>query len=451
MRPHFLLAFFCLFVVYTSVAAAEPCKPGYRTVTLSSQDTGAVVYGPVCVSVPVNGLRYNAFLGFQITVTPVDLTPGLAAPGAAGPDPSSPPDVLLKNAANWIENMKSDLDAKTKADDSATTNVNNAVADITTLVSISDAIYQQPNGTTALFQRLDPKSDFRQELNTANGTDFKTMENAVTLLTNMQNLLQKVQLDNPAIQDPLKTLLSTELTDVSAMLTTASAYLPNGANSVAYRKQRQIFLFWYDRITKLTMADFFVQRNVPCHTIGNETKTIGVVLNRTDLSPILSGAVPTTVTATSPLVTINCPSAFSISGGLAISFVPTQNIGLIPAATSGTYTFGVTKTTNQSVMPIAMVHARLYSYRSFALQAGFGVAVHTQDDSAGGTGAEYLLGLGVSLFRTIYITPGWQSGRTTALSPGYSLGGTVPSGVTAAPLVNGYSPGFGLALTFTKP
>ena len=237
------------------------------------------------------------------------------------------------------------------------------------------------------------------------------------------------------------------------MITTASAYLPAGANSVAYRKQRQIFLFWYDRITKLKSADFSVQRNVACHTIGNETKTIGVALNRTDLSPMLTGAIPTTVAATSPLVTVNCPSAFSVSGGLAISFVPTNNFGLIPAATAGTSTFGVTKTTNQSVMPIAMVHARLYSYRSFAVQAGFGVAAHTQDDTAGGTGAEYLLGLGVSLFRTIYITPGWQSGRTATLSPGYSLGeGRIfLSGVTAPPLVNGYSSGFGLAVTFTKP
>ena len=109
MRPHFLLPISCLIFVYASVAAAEPCNPGYRTVVLSSQDTGAVVYGPVCVSVPVNGLRYNAFLGFQITLVPVDLTAGVAAPSGTEPDPSDPPDVLLKKAASLIENMKLDF------------------------------------------------------------------------------------------------------------------------------------------------------------------------------------------------------------------------------------------------------------------------------------------------------------------------------------------------------
>lgn len=408
------------------------------------------MYGPVCVSVPINGLRYNAYLGFATTTTYPDLTAGLAAPGAAGPNPADPPNVLLPAVATWIGAMKADLDRKAGANDAVVTTVNEAVADITNMVTVSDILYQQPNGPADLFAAL-TKPEFREKLNAARTANYKTMANAAMLLTNMQNILLVVQLQNPGLADPLKTQLTNEMSAVSTLLATAEAYAPNGATTVAYRKQRQIFLFWDDRITHLNGASVFVQRNVACHTIGNETKSIAVSLNRTDLAPLLTGSTPTAVTSPGVLITVTCPSPFSVSAGLAMSFVPTKSYGLIPGSTAGAYTFGITKTTNLSAMPIAMVHARLYSFGTTSVQAGFGVAAHTQDDSAGGTGAEYLLGVGVSLFRTIYITPGWQMGRTTQLSTGYALGGAVPSGMTAPPLVNGYSSGFGMAITFTKP
>ena len=138
---------------------------------------------------------------------------------------------------------------------------------------------------------------------------------------------------------------------------------------------------------------------------------------------------------------------------MAVSFIRTQSFGLIPTSTAGSYTFGVINSTSVSPMPIAMVHSRLYESPNHLVgfHVGFGIAVHTQDDTAGGTGAEYLLGAGVLLFRTIYLTPGLQYGRTAALSTGYKVGDAVPSGVTAAPTVNKYTPGFGLAITFTKP
>lgn len=435
-------------LAFGGAASAEDCKNGYRPVNVSPLTSGIVVYGPTCVSVPVNGLRYSAVLSYQVTYTAVDLTAGVAKPGAPGPNPADGTDKFLKEVAVWSEGIKKDLDQNTLADENAITSVNKAVADITSVVSMSDTVFQESKGTDSVLAQVEV---VRGRLAPARAATYKPLEDFVTKLTNMQNALQKLEIDNPALGEPAKTLLGNEMASVSSMLATASAYLPNADKSVNYIKQRQIFEFWDDRLSKVTAAEFVVRQNVACETLAHETKSIGIALSRIDLSPTLSGSMPVSVSPTSALVTVTCPSAFSVSGGLAISFVKTQTYGLIPTSTAGTSTFGITKITNQSLMPIAMVHARLYGYRHVALHAGFGVAAHAQDDAAGGTGAEYLLGLGVSLFRTIYITPGWQSGRTAALSPGYSLGQTAASGVTAAPLVNGYSSGFGLAITFTKP
>ncbi len=354
-----------------------------------------------------------------------------------------------------MNNIKPELDLSATKNENAIASVNKAVSDITTIVVMSDTLLQEPDGTKTLLTKIHDDEKFKKTLTSARDAEYKTLVDFSTKLTNVQNELLKIQLGQPAIADPLKTLLANEVTAVTAMLAEAAAYLPNADKTVTYRKQRQIFVVWDDRIATLSKDDFVVRRNVPCHTIGNQTKKIDVVLNRTDLYPTLSlsGSVPTAVATTSPLISVSCPSAFSLSGGLDTSFVKTYNYGLIPTATAGTFTYGITKTTSVSPMPIAMVHARLWELQNHkvALQLGVGVAAHTQDDSAGGTGVEYLLGLGISLFRTIYITPGLQAGRTATLSTGYKLGDTAASGVTAAPLVNGYSPGFGLALTFSKP
>jgi hypothetical protein len=232
-----------------------------------------------------------------------------------------------------------------------------------------------------------------------------------------------------------------------------SPYASNGDKANNFAKAGQAFVLWQNRLDSIkTDADFVLVRPVPCKTFGIETKSIAVSIRRIDLLPTVDNGTPTNADIANASVVVNCPSPFAVSGGLALSFVDTRAYGLVPAA-GGTSVYGIIGSTSLSPMPIAMIHSRLFTIRKLHLpvQTGFGVAVHTQDDSAGGTGAEYLFGAGVTLLRAIYITPGAQFGRIESLTTGNHLGDTAPSDAKGAPILTHYTTGFGLAITFTKP
>jgi hypothetical protein len=67
-----------------------------------------------------------------------------------------------------------------------------------------------------------------------------------------------------------------------------------------------------------------------------------------------------------------------------------------------------------------------------------------------GTGSQptYLGGISVSLRDKLYFTLGPFFGRTNTLANGYSIGSSLPSGVTTIPLQTKYSAGIGVAVTF---
>ncbi len=175
-------------------AIAEPCARGYKTIELHSQDTGATVYGP--------GLRERSLQRPSVQCLPRlsdygnergFILGGCCSGAEGGPSPDDPPNVFLSKMPAWIKSTKDDLERKTKTDDDAITKVNNAVADITTLVSISDAVYQQPHGDVALANRL-KDNNFMQVLTDAGSADYRTLDKFVTLLTAMQDQLQQIQI-----------------------------------------------------------------------------------------------------------------------------------------------------------------------------------------------------------------------------------------------------------------
>src|SRR6185312_12260605 len=100
--------------------------------------------------------------------------------------------------------------------------------------------------------------------------------------------------------------------------------------------------------------------------------------------------------------------------------------------------FQVTSSSDVPILPIALVHGRLFDIpgtkQTLALHIAFGVAAHTRSDAQGGSNPEYLLGGSISVLRTLFISGGPYWGRTTALGGGFSVNDTVPTGVTAAPI-----------------
>jgi hypothetical protein len=154
-----------------------------------------------------------------------------------------------------------------------------------------------------------------------------------------------------------------------------------------------------------------------------------------------------------PFVTVSCPSPFLVSAGVEFRFLKTSTFGLIPSSPSGANQFGITDNQDKIPLPIALVHVRLRqdaTHRT-GIYGSFGVAAHTQGSGTAGSAPEYLAGLSIGLFRTMFVTGGWHFGKVSALSGGYKVGDAVPTGVTAAPVTGSYQSGFGLAISFTKP
>ena len=109
--------------------------------------------------------------------------------------------------------------------------------------------------------------------------------------------------------------------------------------------------------------------------------------------------------------------------------------------------------TDDMIFSLAMAHLRFYEWEKhrYALHATFGVAANIQGANAGGSNAEYLPGISLSLFRTMYLTAGVEIGKQASLSGGFNVGEPVPSSITSPPVQTAYRAGAGLAVTFTKP
>jgi hypothetical protein len=190
-----------------------------------------------------------------------------------------------------------------------------------------------------------------------------------------------------------------------------------------------------------------------CDYAFASTKQTAVKLTAIDQLPDKSAASPSDVLS----VTIECASPFNVSAGVEFSTVPYNQFAIQPVATPP----GSTTTTNEFVytthsnfhpLPIAMVSTRLYEpNEKFSIHASFGLSGNFNSDSNGGSSAEFLFGPSIALFRTMFITPGLHIGRESTLANGFSVGNPAPPNVTTPPVQISYKPGFGLAITFTKP
>src|ERR1019366_724406 len=148
-------------------------------------------------------------------------------------------------------------------------------------------------------------------------------------------------------------------------------------------------------------------------------------------SPSFDSQPVTLSDAKDPFVTVNCPSPCVVSAGVEMRFLNTATYGLVPSGPSGTNLFGVTSNQNNIPLPIAIAHVRLAENdgNRYGLFASFGVAAHTQGSGTSGSAAEYLTGLSLGLFRTMFITAGLHLGTVSALNGGYKVGDAVPTGV----------------------
>jgi hypothetical protein len=200
-------------------------------------------------------------------------------------------------------------------------------------------------------------------------------------------------------------------------------------------------------------SPFSLSTSADCEFAFSRTKTTSVVLTRADLMPGTTATGPETVLS----VTVECTSPFTVSAGVAFSTLgehqfAIQQVPATPPATGTVNKFVATETSSFHPLPLGMIHARVCEFNdAVALHASFGMAGDFQSQSAGGSSAEFLIGPSISLFRTMFFTPGLHIGTKTSIGAGFNVGDVVPSNITTVPLAKSYTIGFGFAITFTKP
>jgi hypothetical protein len=220
-------------------------------------------------------------------------------------------------------------------------------------------------------------------------------------------------------------------------------------------------LGWRDRLAKVVEIwngrannpdPFMKEFHASCEFAFSRTKTIAIQLVKTDKIP--GSTSPTTTT---PLLSVECTSPFTVSAGVAFSTIGEHEFAIQPAPVSP----GSTTTQNTFVevndsgihpLPLGMIHVRLHESNSrVSWHGSFGLAGNFRSQSAGGSNAEFLIGGSLALFRTVFLTPGLYIGQKTSLGAGFTLNSAVPASITQPPLQKSYKSAFGFAITFTKP
>ena len=115
-------------------------------------------------------------------------------------------------------------------------------------------------------------------------------------------------------------------------------------------------------------------------------------------------------------------------------------------------TFGVTSDSNITPAALALLHVRLaeWNRHKYAFYGSLGVGGSVQNQS-NSSPVQFLPGVSMSFWRTMYLTVGPNIGNKTSLAGGFKVGDVVPPGVTSVPTQTSHAVGFGLAISFTKP
>jgi len=226
----------------------------------------------------------------------------------------------------------------------------------------------------------------------------------------------------------------------------------------AFRHAHELLLSWQQRMTRIadskTNPDSFSTSNDgDCEFAFSQTKKTALTLSRTDRKPGTKDTKPEAVLT----VTVECTSPFAVTAGVAFSSIQERDFAIVPSSDGKTppgvvNKFQSTAKSSFHPLPLGMVHARLWEpTEKFAVHASFGMAGNFRSQNSGGSDVEFLVGPSLSLFRTMFVTPGLHVGHKVSLGGGFNEGDIVPSSITQPPLQKSYKLGFGLAITFTKP
>jgi hypothetical protein len=251
-----------------------------------------------------------------------------------------------------------------------------------------------------------------------------------------------------------KDLLSAVSTTLDADVTYINGLKPDGTDRVAALAKATSILARFQSVSSLG-KDALTQME--------ETFTCNDYTQKADYTLIVHDWTGGKTSVSVAVVTFTCYAPLSLSGGIGFNTLRERTYQLVTPAGTATPTSGTTtppsmiqydKNSAFQIAPLLLLNVRLCNLQDWgALHASFGAGVSIPASGSGttsGTGSQatYLGGLSISLRDRLYFTAGPFFGRTNTLANGYSIGSSLPSGVTTIPLQTKFSAGVGVAVTF---
>ena len=462
------------------------CKDQGHLIELSVNNTGQTVEGPVCAEIAVNALRYGVDFGKTVTSSNgpnlTSIFPSSFSPGGAEPKVIVAPSLEEKFEAD--EQIRQVLSAQLILVESKNrttgSSLDKYLTTLRNLITQTDDTLVTGGATGVLAVVNDPAVKAQMETALGSVINWNTTDEIVTRLQQLQADLASLPLQfpsntgtvtgDPCTSTSIKLLgwsdWSTKCRDaqyklaqssIASLLTEATLWTSDGDRAAQFAKKIGIVQYWKNITIGLQAESFKRQTEVRCGVLFNRSEQTVLKVILTDRTSVFDAQAPQPQTKDN-LLTVTCSSPFSISAGAAFSTIHNQQFAIVKSAPSGggttsVNTFGVTSDSRVNPYPIAMAHARLHDWMDnrYALHFSFGVGASVKSQDSGGSNPEFLTGLSFSFLRTIYITSGLDVGKQSRLIGGFKVGDIVPSDVTSPPVSSSYKPGFGFAITFTKP
>jgi hypothetical protein len=443
-------------------------KNSTEPIDLTQNLSAETVRGPVTVELKnVNRLRYAIAISNTITVTP---GPDLTSFGFIPSLPSAPtaPTTNTKAAPSTNNEARA-----FRADQDDASRVDREVNDLTTELNRIGVTIQA---------HLDKAKEAQGKLSREIGLTRSLIENSDSILSTQgeQELTRQVTVRKTALDGEIPTIAwpsDKELEDTAALLAGKAkqleelpfrersfsewAQLGNNRDEfrdlVQYSKQlgsvlatiaadsdkrkefnsqRQKLIGWHSLLSQLTGNESFHSRiTASCGYPFVSSKTTSFKVTKTDrLATDASKATQETT-----LVTVECPTAFTVSGGVGITGINETDIKLVSAPNNSTEnpTATVTKIAfedrgSEQVNPMFLINTRLTDGIDCNWHASAGT-VFDVDNPSSKVGIGYVLGLSLSLRENFFITGGIQLGRVARLTAGAKEGQVVPEGLAKPP------------------
>lgn len=222
-------------------------------------------------------------------------------------------------------------------------------------------------------------------------------------------------------------------TDLQHLSDTLKEIEPGGQQRKNYEDLRTSLEKWLPVLRSLNSVDDFKQEaSVSCGHPFFKNKIVTFELSRRDRTV----TDETKALTKEKVITVECPSVASVTGGVGISGLDDRGIKFVSsrgADNKTINTFGYEDKGSEQVNPMMLISTRVTDCPQYNWHATVGT-VFDIDNPESNVALGYVLGVTLSLRDTLFLTGGVQFGRVYRLAGGFEIGQEVPEGLAAPPL-----------------